>query len=1526
MLQSFHPVLAEWFTASFGDPTDVQTRAWPLIAAGRHTLIAAPTGSGKTLAALLPCLNRIASEPTAAAGVRVLYVTPLKALNNDIHHHVLGFVEELHALAAAGGRNWPGIRCAVRTGDTTSSQRSAMLKRPPDVLVTTPESLFLLLGSEKGRAMLATVRQTVVDEIHDLAGGKRGAHLALSLERLDELCGTPVQRIGVSATQKPLERVARFLGGWEEPEAGSAAAKPDDEKAEGAGGADSAKSDGASRILTEEADGTGSGEESRSAAEAAEAEEEAGRHAGKPHPLGYRPRPVAIVESRMSKRLDVTVTMPDQSRPAHTREAVWQPLLDRIVQLLDGTRSAIVFVNSRRLCERLCLRLNDHVGYELARPHHGSVSRERRLEVERMLKAGELRCIVATSSLELGIDVGHVDLVIQIDSPTGAASGIQRFGRAGHAVGEASRGVILARTRGPLPEIAVLSRQIAARDIEEIRVPRSPLDVLAQQIVGMVAADDWPVERLYRLTARCDSYAFFSRARLDELLDVLSGLYPFAKPLLEWNREDGMLRSRSNSAMAAVTGAGTIPQSGNYPVHHIDSRVHLGELDEEFIQESRVGDVFQLGSGSWMIREIRQDRVYVAEAANRFSEVPFWRNEAGGRSYGLGEKVGAFVRELGERLGLSETEEGDEASLQAREETIAWLGDACGMERQAGGQLVDWISSQQRFCGLPTDRRMLVETYKDVMNQTHVILHNYCGRRVNRAWLLAIERQFETRLPYRLYGNAKDNGIELVLPEWDESWLEAIRQVTPSNLESLLTEAISGSPLLALAFRRIAETSLLLSRSFRRTPLWQKRLRGEELLRGAMPYAERFPLLREAMKECLYDYLDYEGLKKTLERIQGGEIALDIRETPHPSPFAAQFLADYVNMRVYEGDGVDESVRLRLLNVSKELAVQVFGPDGVPGVRPEAVEEQRRMLDEPERLPENAEGLYRLLKTRGDMTADELARLAGAPALAWLEELREKGRAVPADLTEDGEYRWICADERSIYARFPDDAESVLFVVGRYAGRVLSFTEPELCERYPALTLPQAREAAERLLAAGRIVRAPFAADEEERIWTDASIASRVVRLSISQARGAAEASEPTRWCGQIAKLQSALQGTQQPQGPEGLRAAMERLQGLYFPLSHWETILLPSRMTRYRKEDLDELCASGEVVWLGKKEEGDKEGKVAFFLAESRELIRPCIAAAAAEGKSSKHPKLLERLRSGGASFLTALAREEGKTPSELLPQLLDLVWEGAVSNDLFAPLRLSQAPKPRKGPDRTGSGFGRWYWTGSLAGGTTAVTESEPGDVLPDTGLESSAVRWARHLLDSFGLVNKELVAKAAPFGWDAFYPVLKQLEEWGTVSRGIYVAGDPSLQFTTREMAEAVAGSPAGARSEAATVLSAADPANPFGWIADWPSSAQGASFARKPGNYLVLQGDRCVYWIENNGHRIYGLDGSDAPKSSPGEQAAMLRSVLVSVMKRQGLVKVVIDRIEGTPVLETEVGRELRGLGAETDRQSLVLWAN
>jgi len=1607
-LGSFHPALAAWFTDAFGKPTPVQLDAWQSIRRGEHTLIAAPTGSGKTLAALLPCLDRIVQAKLAGrapAGVRVVYVTPLKALNNDIHHHIEAFVAAIDAQAAVGGSgsDWPGLRSAVRTGDTKSSQRVAMLRQPPDVLVTTPESLYILLTSAKGRDMLRTTEQVIVDEIHDLAPDKRGAHLSLTLERLVHACGRPVQRIGVSATQRPLSRVARFLGGWEPAEStgddrgtevpmastsdgrgatetmasadGShrtalARANADDdreasqESADESHGAEEPKVSSSDRRKATVAMNVVDGDHSDSREAAQQIASDDGSNAaaapalsaiGAPrpdaladdaaseeqafrHPLGYRPRPVAVIESPMDKALEVRVTMPDPSLALTTRESVWYPLLDRILQLMEGCRSVLIFTVSRRLCERLTLRLNDYVGHEMAKSHHGSLARERRLAVEQQLKAGELRAIVATSSLELGIDVGHIDLVIQIDSPLSAASGIQRIGRAGHQVGAASRGYLLVRHPGGLPEVAMLARKIRERDIEEIEIPRQPLDVLSQQTVALTAMDDWTTTELYRLVMRSDSYRALPLDRLQAMLRVLSGWYPFARPLLGWEREQDRLTRLRGTAMAALTGAGTIPQSSGYPVHHADSRVHLGELDEEFVHESRVGDVFQLGTSSWMIREIRKDRIYVAETTNSFSEIPFWRNEAGGRSFELGETLGRLLAELHRRL------EADSGSEGHPEQTLAWLDAEYGMDARSGERFIELIRSQAAATPLPTDTRLVVEHYEDLQGKTHVVLHNHWGRRLNRTWQLALERQIQQTLPYRIYSNATDSGLEFVVPNWDASWLQLLWQVTPETVEELLLAAVPGSPLLAIAFRRIAETSLLLSRSFTRTPMWQKRLRSEELLKESLPYAEQFPYLQEAMRECLHTYLDLGTLRTQLARIQRGEIAIEVCETRRPSPMAARFVEDYANMQLYEGEGLDPSTQLQLMSVSRDWASRLFGQEVLEqALDPEVLAEERQRLAEPAQRPGDAGELLAMLKRRGDASTDELIRLSGdAAARDWLRELESAG--LVAELRFGTETRWLCSDELELYEQFPTTPATVALVAGRFAEYRMSFTAADLQERYPALTDGETSQVIEELQRQDKIEQAPFASHPDEPLWSSRKVASRIVRLSIQAARRQGTAVSPERWCTQMTIMQHVAQSSRLS-GSEGLRSVIEQLQGLFLPLSHWESIILPARLQDYRPDALDLLCASGEVIWLGRKDRDEKEGKVAFFLTESKALYLPYLQQLG-EPEDSRHPELLQLVRRLGATFITRLGRELDLPPSELLERLLDLVWEGHVAGDQFAPLRLHGVRRSKKF-DKLGTGQGRWYWTGSLleTEDTGLTSESAADKALASSGPSESALQWVHHLLQSHGILTRELVQQASPFDWETLLPVMRQLEEWGAVSRGRFILDKQAMQFTSRELMAAMR-SPLQAGSEETTLLSAVDPANPYGLIADWPADP-GTAYARKSGNYLVLKGERWVAWIENNGRRITlrtpqeSVDTDETVHSTAAATTAIaararteasaspltaseLAPLLRRILQQQSLSKVKVERWNGEPVDQSEGAALLHELGAERDGKTLVLW--
>lgn len=1465
-----HPVIAAWFRDKFGQPTDVQQRTWEPVTNGHNVLLAAPTGSGKTLAALLPCMNRIAlgRSENSATGVRLLYVTPLKALNNDIHDHLLGFVKELEQYGRQyeehSGTAWTRISAGVRTGDTTQSTRASMLRNPPDVLVTTPESLYILLASEKARQTLRTVEQVIVDEIHDLAEDKRGMHLSVTLERLEHLCGRPLQRIGISATINPMERVARYLGGWTE--------TPEDV-------------------------------------------------VGNERPE-LRERPVTIVESAMAKTFDVTVTMPEVISARGKRSEIWTVIAGRLMELMEGSRSVLIFVNNRRLCERVTLHLNDHAGVEMARSHHGSVSRERRLETEKALKDGTLRCLVATSSLELGIDVGHVDLVIQIDSPQSAASGIQRIGRAGHSVGDVSRGIIVARHRGQLAECAVLAKEIAARRIEEIRIPEGTIDVFCQQAAAMVAVGEWQVGDLLTLVSRSDSFRNVSPDRLTEALRVLAGYYPHCRPLLEWDRDSGLLRGLRQTSAAVLTGAGTIPQSSAYPVYHADARVHLGELDEEYVHESRVGDVFQLGTSSYRIASIKGDKIYASEvAANAFSEIPFWRGDGVGRSYKLSRKVGELLEQLEQRAGS-----------EAEATTSAWLMSEYRMDEHAAASLAGLVEAQKSACSVPHHRKIVVEHYEDDVKRHHLVLHTMFGRRTNRTWLLALQRLYEARAESKLYAYVRDNGIELIFSDWKSAYADLWLNVTEENLEELLAEAIPSSPLFGITFRHLAQTSLLLARGFSRIPLWKQRMRSERLLEESLPYADRFPFIRETMRICMYDSLDPHQVKELLRGLHTGEVKFETRHTGYPSPFASQFVWEFVNTAIYESDAVPQDIQYRLLTVSKQLAGQFFEPSAFQGMMDS--EEAQAWIDggfeynpaaQPQQhygepgQPEEDSGertitvrplsptdrLYRLLKRQGDLAFGEIRNRLGSdtPAEQPLEELRQTKRI--AEVTIRGERRWICSDEAETYASFPDDPVSASFILRRYVERQIAFTADQLAERYD-IGKERSGEWIRKWEEDGTIERSPFAESTEEPIWTSRSAASRLLRFSIGQMRRRAEPVRPNRYCELLLGLQH-VSPDSRLSGIDGLRQAIAGLQGHYLPVSHWESFVFPLRVADYKKDMLDLLCSGGEAIWLGRKEDGEKEGRIAFFLADSKELYAPF---ARPDGASAE-PELLALLQSKGASFLTGLSRDTGLAPSELMEKLLCLVWEGRVSNDQFAPIRLHGQGTGARTASRKGfqSGLGRWY----------AIAQSED-DAASAGSQEKTVVAWIHHLLQSYGVITRDTLVRHLPSEADKLQDTMRKLEDWGMLAKGFWIDGITHMQVSTQETVERLRLPPASLGTET-VVLSSVDPANPYGAMLKWPEQSA-ASYARKPGNYLVFRRGRWVLWIENNGKRFVTVDSG--PWAEEGEEAEVVLEAVRVMMRQSGLRKIVVASWNGAAAPNTEAADLFKRIGAESDRDSFVLW--
>ncbi|HUH07220.1 MAG TPA: DEAD/DEAH box helicase, partial [Egibacteraceae bacterium] len=1284
-LQHFSAPTQAWFRSAFAAPTDAQARAWESLATGASTLVSAPTGSGKTLAAFLVAIDRLLTAPPPAkgAGSRVLYVSPLKALVYDVDRNLRAPLAGIAREAGLLGAPLSPVTVGMRTGDTSSQERQRMARRPPDILVTTPESLFLLLTSA-AREMLAGVETVILDEVHAVAATKRGAHLALCIERLEELAaargGPGLQRIGLSATQRPLEEVGRFLAG-------------------GAAGADGA----------------------------------------------WAPRPVRIVESASEKSLDLEIIVPveDMSRLGETievpptgpvsigdqsRRSIWPAVHPRILDLVMAHRSTIVFVNSRRLAERLCARLNelaqeaaeedaqspdDGPAPILARAHHGSVAREQRLGIEEDLKAGRLRCVVATSSLELGIDMGAVDLVIQVESPGSVASGVQRIGRAGHQVGAPSVGKIFPKYRGDLVECAVVVRRMLRSEIEETRILRNPLDVLAQQIVAMAAMDAWDVNRLHALVRRAAGFADLSRAQLDGVLDMLSGRYPsdeFAelRPRLNWDRVADRITGRPGAQRLAVTSGGTIPDRGLYgvfiagegPSRGEGGRVaaaggrgsrRVGELDEEMVYETRPGETFTLGSSTWRVEDITRDQVLVTPAPGQPGKMPFWHGDGPGRPIEVGRAVGAFVREIGD--------------LPA-DEAITRLAGEYGLDDLAAVNLVAYLADQREATGsLPSDRSLVIERFRDEIGDWRVVVLSPFGGPVHAPWALAIEAQARERLGLDVQTMHADDGIVVRVPEADEAPPADLVLVDPERVQDLVISRLGGSALFAARFRECAARALLLPRRRPggRTPLWQQRQRAADLLAVASRYPS-FPITLETYRECLRDVFDVPALIEILSGVASRRIRTVQVETPVASPFASSLLFDYIAGYMYDGDTPLAERRAHALSLDRELLAELLGSDELRElIDPDALDaveaEAQRLA--PDRLARGIDGVHDLLRQLGDLRADEVrARCEGdsGPLLDALESARRAYR-----LRIAGEERWVAVEDA---ARFRDalglppppgmpDAflepveRPMIDLVARYARTHGPFEAWEVAER---LALP--RDAVElslkELEREGRVLAGAFRPAGTRSEWCDAEILRRLRRRSLAALRREVEPVGADA----LVRFLPAWQGVgDRATGVDRALEAVEQLSAAPIPASVLERDVLSARVRDYSPSWLDELCASGEVVWIGRGPLGPGDGRISLYLRDQVALLAPALATAEAlEAEpwwSARHAGLLAELSSRGASFWPQLhAAAGGGDEAEAVDALWDLVWAGVVTNDPVQPLRAAAGGADSRARRRAGRG----------------------------------------------------------------------------------------------------------------------------------------------------------------------------------------------------------------------------------------------
>ncbi|HEY4188694.1 MAG TPA: DEAD/DEAH box helicase, partial [Polyangia bacterium] len=1216
----------------------MQDAGWKAIAAGAHALLLAPTGSGKTLAAFLWCLDRLGREQGAAdkPGVRALYISPLKALAYDIERNLRAPLAGIARAAEALGVPFGAPRIAVRTGDTPARDRREMLRDPAQILITTPESLYLMLGSA-ARETLRFCDTVIVDEIHALAPTKRGAHLALSLERLSAVTARDPQRIGLSATQRPLDEIGRFLGG---------------------------------------------------------------------------DRPVTLVDTSEPPKLDLTIEVPVEEmenvrserriehEEGHTGgpTGIWAAIHPRLVELVRAHRSTIVFANSRRLCERLAQGINELAGENLVRAHHGSVSRAQREEIEEMLKAGQLRGLVATSSLELGIDMASVDLVVQIESPGSVARGLQRIGRAGHQVGARSTGRIFPKHRADLLETAVVAQRMLAAAVEPTRVPRNPLDVLSQQIVAIVASapeggassvapakdavseDGLAVSRLEAMVKRAYPFASLGHDVLLAVLDMLAGRYPsdeFAdlRPRLTWDRATDRLTPRRDAKLIALMSGGTIPDRGLYAVHLGPTGPRIGELDEEMVYEARVGETFLLGATSWRIAEITRDRVIVTPAPGEPGKMPFWRGEGPGRPLELGRALGAFVRELGERT---------------ERPALTWLARTVPIEKRAARNLWRYVADQRDATGtLPTDRELTVERFRDELGDFRVCILSPFGARIHAPWALALEARLGTAAGFEVQSLWSDDGIVLRFAGADEPPPLATLLPEPEEIEDLVLEQLTRSALFATHFRENAARALLLPRRRpnARSPLWAQRLKAQTLMAAALRYPS-FPIVLETYRECLQDVFDLPALKQVLESIRNRELRIVEVETGTASPFARSLAFAYVAAYMYEGDAPLAERRAQALTLDRQLLRELLGQDELAALLdPAALDEVEAELQAtaPERHVRHADGAHDLLRRIGDLSADELRARAddGADVTGWLRALAETNQA--ARVRVAGDERWLAAEDVARYrdalgvqppvgtplallAEVPNALESL---VGRWARTHGPFAATRVAGRFK-LTVGQIEPVLKALAADGRLVQGQFRVGGVGE-WCDAEVMRVIRRRTLARLRSEIAPVEATV----LARFLPGWHGVGSPRrGTARLREVVEQLEGAYLPFSDLEGAILPARVRDFAPAMLDELGALGELVWIGGGALGGEDGRVALF---RRDHVRLLYEARPVPEELSERPRaLLLALETQGASFFAHLSAAcPGASTGELLEALWDLVWLGLVTNDTFQPLRALGAPR---------------------------------------------------------------------------------------------------------------------------------------------------------------------------------------------------------------------------------------------------------
>ena len=1478
-LSLFRAPVRDWFEAVFAAPTAPQLLGWPAIARGDSTLILAPTGTGKTLTAFLWCIDRLmfVPLPPVAQRCRVLYISPIKALAVDVERNLRAPLVGVAQMARKQGVAVYEPTIAIRTGDTPAGERARFSRRPADILITTPESIYLLLTSN-ARETLRSVETVIIDEIHALVPGKRGSHLALSLERLEHLCGRKLQRIGLSATQRPLEEVARFLGG-------SLGSSIEPAKA------------GAADVLNELESTV----------------------------MAPRYRPVTIIDASAPKRFDLRIEVPlddmkklDEivpipSGPASqgpVRHSIWSAIHPKLLELVRAHQSTLIFVNSRRLAERISGAVNDLAGELLVRAHHGSVASAQRKEIEERLKMGTLRGIVATSSLELGIDMGAVDLVIQVEAPPSVASGMQRIGRASHHVGGVSSAVIFPKYRGDLVACAAITRAMREGNVERVAYPRNPLDVLSQQMVAMIAMDSWNVEDLYEAVCRAAPFASLPRSTFDGVLDMLSGRYPSdefveLRPRVTWDRVTGQLTAREGAKRIAVVNGGTIPDRGLFGVFLAGATrgARVGELDEEMVFESRQGDTIILGASTWRIEEITHDRVTVSPAPGEPGKMPFWHGDTAGRPAEFGRHIGELTREL---------------LLLPRPVAYAKLTEDHNLDANAAENLMRYLDDQAAATGrVPSDQDIVIERCRDELGDWRICVLTPFGSKVHAPWCMAVSSRLRAERGMDVESMWSEDGFVIRLPESDEALDSEALLPSAAELKDLVLRQLGSTSMFAAKFREAAGRALLLPRrrAGMRAPLWQQRKRSAGLMAVASRYPS-FPILLETYRECVSDVLDLNGAADVLKQIERGTIRVTTVEPVKPSPFASALLFSYIANYIYEGDAPLAERRAQALSIDQSQLEEILGSTDFRELLDKAavdeVEAQLQSLD-PEYQAKHADGVHDLLLKLGDLTEGEIAARCVSPAVvSALDTLASARRVIRVRIA--GETRFIPVEYAGRYrdgagTPMPPGIADIFLepvpdalggILRRYARTRGPFTSVDAALRY-GLSPREADSQFRALHGEGKLLEGEFRPGGTHMEWCDPQVLQQIRRKTLSRLRREVVPAEQHVF----ARLLCRWQGVTAPRkGPAALLDAIEILQGADLIASELECEILPARVKNYQRANLDALLAAGEVVWVGRGALGRRDGRVALYLAEAfSRLTSPQAFSATPAGLSEIALRILDALRQQGASFQTALHQAAGGGfLNDTTDALWELAWAGWITNDTLHPLRSLLTRKdsdakrsahsysPPGSPDflrrmrtRSEAGVGQGRWS-LLQNRATPVTPTE------------WTAAMAQQMLVRNGIVMRETGAvENIPGGYPAVYPALKAMEENGWVRRGMFVAGLGAAQFATPAAVDLLRGLRHPSERPDVVHLAASDSANPYGSLLQWTEAGAEHNMSRAAGASVILVNGRLAAFLRRRNSALRVNLPDDEPER--GQVARALVQKLAEVAVQRG--GMLIESINDTP---------------------------